>query len=164
MGMQRRLNLLRALLLLDLDNEAQPKLLVLDEVSRGLDEDNIARLVDTVQAVQAEHNVGLLIISHDLGFISQVCNQTRMLFRGALLPKRLGPNELNTPERIDALNPYYRDFIQGADEERIPPEDREPLDSFGGCLYARYIRCVNRHQTGCIDVQLNRAGEIGLCE
>lgn len=148
-GMLRRYVLLRAFLSLDIyGGDRTPKLLLLDEISRGLDADNLRHLILALTEYGREHNVGCIAVSHDVDFIRASCQGFRMMFRGMLLPQRFTARDL---EEVDAntrirglLNPYYHDFLARRDE--APHND---VSNGFGCLYARYFKCRNSADEGC---------------
>ena len=82
-GMRARLALAQALL-------PQPKLLILDEPSDGLDPEGIHEMRLTIQRLQRELGLTILLSSHFLNEVEQLCtriavlNQGRMVFEGPL--------------------------------------------------------------------------------
>jgi peptide/nickel transport system ATP-binding protein len=176
MGQKRRYGLLRAFLLLDIyrpEDTARPKLLLLDEISRGLDAAALTALVEALQGFRARYNVAVLAVSHDLAFVRQLCPTLRMVYNGALLPSPIRSADL-VVEPIAGqplLNPYYGYFL---DAHEVPPgltipadeRARLPLETYGGCLLRRYVRCPAEQsgQAGCVHRELTRTpGMVGLC-
>src|ERR1051326_8135228 len=82
-GMRARLALAQALL-------PQPQLLILDEPSDGLDPEGIHEMRLTIQRLHRELGLTILLSSHFLSEVEQLCtriavlNQGRMVFEGAL--------------------------------------------------------------------------------
>ncbi len=82
-GMRARLALAQALL-------PQPELLILDEPSDGLDPEGIHEMRLTIQRLQRELGLTILLSSHFLNEVEQLCtriavlNQGRMVFEGPL--------------------------------------------------------------------------------
>jgi ABC-2 type transport system ATP-binding protein len=82
-GMRARLALAQALL-------PQPELLILDEPSDGLDPEGIHEMRLTIQRLQRELGLTILLSSHFLNEVEQLCtriavlNQGRMVFEGSL--------------------------------------------------------------------------------
>jgi len=88
LGMMRRFSLLRAFLLLDIYNEkdrSKPKLLLLDEISRGLDVESLDQVVSGLNQFCQENNTNIIAVSHDVGFVSRICNRALMVFKGEIL-------------------------------------------------------------------------------
>jgi len=82
-GMRARLALAQALL-------PQPELLILDEPSDGLDPEGIHEMRLTIQRLHRELGLTILLSSHFLNEVEQLCtriavlNQGRMVFEGSL--------------------------------------------------------------------------------
>src|SRR5207253_284706 len=82
-GMRARLALAQALL-------PQPELLILDEPSDGLDPEGIHEMRQTIQRLHRELGLTILLSSHFLNEVEQLCtriavlNQGRMVFQGPL--------------------------------------------------------------------------------
>ena len=86
-GMRARLALAQALL-------PQPELLILDEPSDGLDPEGIHEMRHTIQRLHRELRLTILLSSHFLNEVEQLCtriavlNQGRMVFEGTLAATR----------------------------------------------------------------------------
>ena len=82
-GMRARLALAQALL-------PQPELLILDEPSDGLDPEGIHEMRETIQRLRRELGLTILLSSHLLNEVEQLCtriavlNKGRMVFQGSL--------------------------------------------------------------------------------
>ncbi|RNL64280.1 ABC transporter ATP-binding protein [Nocardioides marmoriginsengisoli] len=77
LGMKRRLGLAAALL-------KQPELVILDEPSNGLDPAGIRDMRDTIPRL-AESGVSVVLSSHILAEVQQVCSSVTIISEGALL-------------------------------------------------------------------------------
>ncbi|EDN71542.1 ABC transporter, ATP-binding protein [Beggiatoa sp. PS] len=91
LGMMRRFSLLRAFLLLDIykkEDKEKPKLLLLDEISRGLDTDTLEEVVSGLEQFCQENNTSMIVVSHDIDFIIKICHQARMIIKGEMMPKK----------------------------------------------------------------------------
>jgi ABC-2 type transport system ATP-binding protein len=90
-GMRARLALAQALL-------PQPELLILDEPSDGLDPEGIHEMRHTIQRLHRELRLTILLSSHFLNEVEQLCtriavlNQGRMVFEGTLAATRQREN------------------------------------------------------------------------
>jgi len=163
-GMLRRYVLLRAFLLLDIygEGKTRPKLLLLDEISRGLDAANVECLIRALREFQHDHNVGILAVSHDIDFIRECCDGFRMMFRGLLLPEHFVAEDLLNVEnnsRVRELrNPYYHDFLARREESR----NRSGVAGFG-CLYGHHFVCRNRDHRECQHASLIERRKVGTC-
>lgn len=81
-GMKRRLEIARALL-------GQPRILLLDEPTLGLDPIVRSELWDTVRALQAEAGVTVLVSTHYLEEAQSVCDRVAVIDQGTIIA--LGP-------------------------------------------------------------------------
>ena len=77
-GMRQRLALAQALL-------PRPKILVLDEPSEGLDPEGIHEMRELIQQLHRDFELTVLICSHLLAEVEQICPQVAILRGGKLL-------------------------------------------------------------------------------
>ncbi len=87
-GNQRRLELARAA-------AVSPHFLLLDEPTSGMSDDESTRMVDHIRNTATSVDAGVLVIDHDLHFITQICDRVYVLNYGTLLAS-------GTPEEIRA--------------------------------------------------------------
>ncbi|WP_028314630.1 ATP-binding cassette domain-containing protein [Desulfatibacillum aliphaticivorans] len=175
MGQARRFSLLRALLFMNIYDAAaakEPKLLLLDEISRGLDQENENLLVTVLDNFAIQYNTSILAVSHDIGFITRLCNSFRVMFKGFLLHEKLSKSELiklssdenaTEQEEPSLLNPYYGKFLQGVEPDHNMERNLSNGDDYSGCIYAKYYVCDNINRPGCIHAALKEKGEVGIC-
>jgi branched-chain amino acid transport system permease protein len=92
-GERKRLELARAL-------ATRPRLLLLDEVTGGLDQRSLPGLVRLIQKVKAE-GLTLLVIEHNLRVISAVADRLVMMHLGRKIQEGPPTVVVNDPEVID---------------------------------------------------------------
>jgi branched-chain amino acid transport system ATP-binding protein len=63
----------------------QPRLLLLDEPSSGLDRPETAALAETLRAVQAERGFAILLVEHDIELVSSFTTRSYVLDFGRML-------------------------------------------------------------------------------
>ncbi len=63
----------------------QPRLLIADEPTTGLDVTIQAQIFDLIKEVQAEVGASLLLITHDLGVVSEVCQRVAVMYAGQIM-------------------------------------------------------------------------------
>ncbi|WP_162784714.1 ABC transporter ATP-binding protein [Paracoccus suum] len=75
-GQRKRLELARAL-------ATRPKLLLLDEVTGGVDRPSIPGLVETIRQLHAERDLTLVVVEHHMDFLKALVDRAMFLDRGA---------------------------------------------------------------------------------
>ena len=74
-GQRQRVAIARAL-------SVQPRLLVLDEPTSALDVRAQARVLELISRLRADRGLAYLLITHNLAIVSQLCEQTAVLYLG----------------------------------------------------------------------------------
>ncbi|HEX3963092.1 MAG TPA: branched-chain amino acid ABC transporter permease/ATP-binding protein [Trebonia sp.] len=89
-------------------------LLLLDEPSSGLDDDESGRFGEILRRVLADREVGLLLVEHNMSLVMEVCDYLYVMDFGRLIEK-------GTPEQI-AASQVVRDAYLGANSllDEIP--------------------------------------------
>jgi ABC-2 type transport system ATP-binding protein len=103
LGMKQRLGIAMALL-------HRPRLLVLDEPMNGLDPAGMAMLREFLRGLGAGRGVSVLISSHLLHEVEQICDRVLFIREGCLLPEASFDRARVT--RIEAV------FVHTSDDER----------------------------------------------
>jgi branched-chain amino acid transport system ATP-binding protein len=78
LGVGRLVEIGRALMI-------QPRLLLLDEPSSGLDRDETAVLANTLRVVQKERGIAILLVEHDVELVRQLVERVFVLDFGTLI-------------------------------------------------------------------------------
>lgn len=63
----------------------QPDLLVADEPTTALDVTIQAQILDLIKEIRREMNMALVLISHDLGVISETCERVAVMYAGRIV-------------------------------------------------------------------------------
>lgn len=63
----------------------RPTLLIADEPTTGLDVTIQAQIFELIKDVQAETGAALLLITHDLGVVSEVCQRVAVMYAGQIM-------------------------------------------------------------------------------
>lgn len=90
-GMQQRVQIAKAL-------ANNPPMLLLDEVTTGLDLSVQAKVLDLIREVQRELQISMLIVSHDLGVIRMLADRTMVLRQGRIIEHGLTDQVLEDPQ------------------------------------------------------------------
>jgi ABC-type branched-subunit amino acid transport system ATPase component len=94
MGLARVLEIARAL-------ATEPKLLLLDEPSSGLNEEETSRLAQLLRTLQQERDLSMLVVEHDMDFVLGLSSTAYVLDFGKLLAQG-SPDELRADPRVRA--------------------------------------------------------------
>ena len=90
-GMQQRVQIAKAL-------ATRPAVLLLDEVTTGLDVSVQARVLDLIRGLQQELGVATLVVSHDLGVIRLLTSRTIVMRHGCIIEEGLSDQILEDPQ------------------------------------------------------------------
>lgn len=94
-GKQRKLEIARAL-------ATDPKLLLLDEPAAGMNPNETAELMETIELVRKKFGVTVLLIEHDMKLVSGICEYLYVLNFGRLLAEGTPGEVLSNPEVVTA--------------------------------------------------------------
>ena len=79
-----------------------PKLLILDEPFSNLDPPSQIRLKQHLRRLADEQNMTMIISSHDLGHVTEVCSRITLLDRGVVIR-----DDVTSPETLSQLKNYF---------------------------------------------------------
>ncbi len=131
----------------------RPKILIADEPTTALDVTVQAQIFDLMRQLQDDFGVGIIMITHDMGAISELADRVAVMYAGRVIEQ--GPAD---PILDDPQHPYTRGLIgciptlnaAAAEAGRVPalaeiPGVVPPLHLLGeGCAFAD--RCDLRHE------------------
>ncbi len=90
-GMQQRVQISKAL-------ANNPSLLLLDEVTTGLDLSVQAKVLDLIRKIKAKYNISILLVSHDLAVIRMLADRTVVMLDGRIVESGLTDQILEDPQ------------------------------------------------------------------
>jgi oligopeptide/dipeptide ABC transporter ATP-binding protein len=101
-----------------------PALLIADEPTTALDVTIQAQILDLLRRLQAERGMAVLLITHDLGVVAQLCHRIAIIYAGRIV-------EMAPVDRIFAapLHPYTRGLLRCLPH---PSRFGQPLSSIEG--------------------------------
>lgn len=94
-GKQRKLEIARAL-------ATNPKLLLLDEPAAGMNPHETEDLAKTIRFIRDHFDMTILLIEHDMNFVSGLCDEITVLNFGTVLAEGETKKVLQNPEVIKA--------------------------------------------------------------
>lgn len=94
-GKQRKLEIARAL-------ATNPRLLCLDEPAAGMNPHETQELMEIIRLIREQFNVTILLIEHDMKFVSGLCDEITVLNFGTVLAQGDTKSVLQDPEVIRA--------------------------------------------------------------
>ncbi|RBQ15062.1 peptide ABC transporter ATP-binding protein [Spongiactinospora rosea] len=118
----------------------EPKLIIADEPTTALDVLVQQQVLDLLAKVRAESGAALILVSHDIAVVAQVCRRVMVMYGGRVV-EELPVEKLRT----GAAHPYTRALIgavptMSTDRESrlatIPGRPPEPAERPEGCAFA----------------------------
>jgi putative phosphonate transport system ATP-binding protein len=89
-GMQQRVQISKAM-------ANNPSMLLLDEVTTGLDLSVQARVLDLIKRIQHELGISMIVVSHDLAVIRMMADRTAVMLEGRIIEEGLTDQILEDP-------------------------------------------------------------------
>ncbi|MDA3624020.1 ABC transporter ATP-binding protein [Saccharopolyspora sp. WRP15-2] len=139
-GMRQRAMIAMALV-------CEPELLIADEPTTALDVTVQAQILDLLNELQAETGTSVIMVTHDLGVVAEVCHQVVVMYGGMHVEQATVAELFHSPR-----HPYTRGLLASmptlvGESERLEPIPGVPpslLALPGGCLFAD--RCPEAHR------------------
>lgn len=144
-----------------------PDLLLADEPTTALDVTIQAQVLDLIADLRKKYNTSMLLITHDLGVVAQVCDQVAVIYAGNII-------EYGTKVQIfdHPSHPYTRGLFgaipdMNEEEEWLHPIDGLPPDPTKlptGCAFAPRCKYVSEICTrGTIAIEKTADGHDCRC-
>jgi peptide/nickel transport system ATP-binding protein len=133
----------------------EPELLIADEPTTALDVTIQAQILDLMRVLQKETNTALILITHDLGVVAEMCDRVAVMYAGEIVESTDVARLFEAPR-----HPYTQGLIAsvpvlGAEQEElatIPGSVPNLIDLPAHCRFAS--RCTAR-----TDYDVERASE-----
>lgn len=112
-GQQQRITIAIAIV-------GDPRLLVLDEPTTGLDVQNQAMVLELVARICDEHQLTAIYVTHDMAVVAQVATHVAVMYQGEIVEIGESDQVLKAPE-----HPYTRQLIAAVPDVRTPGQARD---------------------------------------
>lgn len=145
-GMRQRIVIAMALAL-------GPELLIADEPTTALDVTVQAQILQLLKEQQAENNMGLILITHDISVVREVTDQVAVMYAGRIIENGPTAQVLDEP-----AHPYTKGLAESIASEElkgqllpaIPGSPPNLLALPAGCSFADRCRYVTEHCTTAV--------------
>ena len=101
-----------------------PQLLIADEPTTALDVTIQAQILDLLRRLQAERGMAVLLITHDLGVVAELCHRVAIIYAGRIVEMAPVASIFSEP-----LHPYTRGLLRCLPH---PSRFGQPLSSIDG--------------------------------
>ncbi len=148
----------------------QPSLLIADEPTTSLDVTVQAQILDLLRDLQAELGMSMLLITHDLGVVADICDRVSVMYAGQVVEQGPWSELFRSPQ-----HPYTEGLLKSMPQRDSPRGGRlgviagqvpNPLSWGEGCRFAdrcdyRFEQCAQTPPLFDVDQQRSACW---LCE
>lgn len=123
----------------------KPELLIADEPTTALDVTIQAQILELMDSLKRENDMGMMLITHDFGIVAEHSQSTCVMYAGRIVEAASTPELLRNP-----LHPYTRGLldslpqrsVEGRPLKTIPGQVPDLLTPLQGCGFC--ARCPDR--------------------
>ncbi|MFC7234066.1 ABC transporter ATP-binding protein [Halosegnis marinus] len=136
----------------------EPDVLVADEPTTALDVTIQAQILELLREIQAERDMSIVLITHDLGVIARMCDRVAVMYAGEIVERGTLADVFDDP-----IHPYTQGLIGSIPDLDDPAPRLQPIEGnvpslldeeMGpGCYFAP--RCPKAMES-CLDPQPER--------
>jgi peptide/nickel transport system permease protein len=159
-GMAQRVAIAMAL-------SGQPDLLVADEPTTALDVTVQAEILDLLRGLSERHNMALLLVTHDLGVVADICDRVAVMYAGQIAEQGSAAEVLSEPKHpytIGLLASMPGAARAGTSLTAIPGTVPGPRDWPAWCRFEpRCALAADACRAGAIPLSDLGAGRLSRC-
>jgi len=123
---------------------ADPELVIADEPTTALDVSVQAQILDLMRGLCRERNMGMILITHDMGVIAEICDRVAVMYHGRIVEEGSTDQILGAPR-----HEYTKSLISA-----VPRPDKK-VDRFPLVTYIEDIE----HRTTDLDLSSHWLGQ-----
>jgi peptide/nickel transport system ATP-binding protein len=153
-GMRQRVMIAMALM-------NSPQMLIADEPTTALDVTVQAQILALLGDLQKEFNMGILLITHDLGVVAQVTNRVNVMYAGRIIEQAPVDDIFYNPAHpysLGLLQSVPRISVQGGERlKAIPGQPPSLINLPKGCAFAprcEYIKYADANSCATLMPEL----------
>lgn len=124
-----------------------PSLLIADEPTTALDVTIQAQILDLLMRLQGQHNSSIIIITHDMGVVSEIADEVLVMYAGRPVERASKAALFSNPQHPytqGLMNSVPRiDRVRSEKLEAIPGQPASLLNLPTGCAFSN--RCAQVH-------------------
>jgi oligopeptide/dipeptide ABC transporter ATP-binding protein len=130
-----------------------PKLLIADEPTTALDVTVQAQVLDLLEDLRTDHEMAMIIITHDMGVVAEVADQVAVMYAGQIVEQASGLDLFDRPEHpyteamLGALPDLESGDVRAGRLVAIPGRPPDLIDPPEACRFAARCPYAGAHDT-----------------
>lgn len=146
----------------------RPDILIADEPTTALDVTIQAQILDLLKKLQKEYGMAIIIITHDLGVVAQVCDEVDIMYAGRIVERGSVEEIFYNPQ-----HEYTKGLLKSMPKldgngAKLEPIQGNPVDLFclpKGCAFSSRCKecmqiCIERYPE---EVRFDEGGHAASC-
>ena len=146
----------------------KPDILIADEPTTALDVTIQAQILDLLKKLQKEYGMAIIIITHDLGVVAQICDEVDIMYAGRIVERGTVEDIFYNPQ-----HEYTKGLLNSmpkldSNGERLEPIQGNPVDLFclpKGCAFSSRCKecmeiCIDKYPE---EVKYDENGHAASC-